>query len=511
MPKVRGGGIVFPEKKAAAGMTIMPMAVPEKVYIPMKQAPGEVYLPIVGPGDRVRLGQLIAEAGSPGCAPIHSSVSGEMISIDRLSAQMDKGELYMIIKTDGRQELDPEVKPPRIRNSFEFFEAVRGSGIVDFGRNRTPLVSMLERAEGREIKALIINGTEPEPYVSVCAMNMLSFPEFLRDGALTVMERLGIPAGIIAVGSGMTDAIDMIASRIAGESRLSLFSVRNFFPSGNDTVLIHELTGELLPPGKAPEDLGYLVLGAQTVIKLAEFLTTGMPLVSRSLTVDGDAVNKPRNVEAPIGTHAADILEFCGGEKKPIRKMIIGGPVTGRAIESREYSVGKDDSAMLCFSELYAPLSKESACIGCMSCADSCPMSLMPRFIMRAAVIGDADELRRLAADSCLDCGACSYVCPARIALGDRMKYAKSLLAGSEAQDAEAGSGPADVPRGRSARSSASQQGSEGRASGTANGSEGKASGSGRTGKRAVGRGAAKSSGKSGAGRGKGGRDEAKR
>ncbi|MBQ4371706.1 MAG: hypothetical protein II803_04765, partial [Firmicutes bacterium] len=149
MARVRGGGIVFPEKKATAGMTIMPMAVPEKVYIPMKQAPGEVYLPIVGPGDRVRLGQLIAEAGSPGCAPIHSSVSGEMISIDRLSAQMDKGELYMIIKTDGRQELDPEVRPPRIRNSFEFFEAVRGSGIVDFGRNRTPLVSMLERAEGK--------------------------------------------------------------------------------------------------------------------------------------------------------------------------------------------------------------------------------------------------------------------------------------------------------------------------------------------------------------------------
>ena len=160
---------------------------------------------------------------------------------------------------------------------------------------------------------------------------------------------------------------------------------------------------------------------------------------------------------------------------------------------------------MLCFSELYAPLSKESACIGCMSCADSCPMSLMPRFIMRAAVIGDADELRRLAADSCLDCGACSYVCPARIALGDRMKYAKSLLAGSEAQDAEAGSGPADVPRGRSARSSAS------RGSASQQGSEGKASGSGRTGKRSPGRGAAKSSGKSGAGRGKGGRDEAKR
>ncbi len=462
MARVRGGGIVFPEKKATAGMTIMPMAVPEKVYIPMKQAPGEVYLPIVGPGDRVRLGQLIAEAGSPGCAPIHSSVSGEMISIDRLSAQMDKGELYMIIKTDGRQELDPEVRPPKIRNSFEFFEAVRGSGIVDFGRNRTPLVSMLERAEGKNIKALIINGTEPEPYVSVCAMNIQSFPEFLRDGTLTVMDRLGIPSGIIAVGSGMKDAISMVQSRIAGESRLSLFSVRNFFPSGNDTVLIHELTGELLPPGKAPEDMGYLVLGAQTVIKLAEFLTTGMPLVSRSLTVDGDAVSKPRNVEAPIGTHAADILEFCGGEKKPIRKMIIGGPVTGRAIESREYSVGKDDSAMLCFSELYTPHARESACIGCMSCADCCPMSLMPRFIMRAAITGDRDELRRLAAASCLDCGACSFVCPARIALGDRMKYAKSLLsdaAGAKASGAKSTAG-AVTPAGRGGEAGSQKAGS---------------------------------------------------
>ena len=424
MPENKLRGIVFPKSKKTSGMTIIPMEVPDMVYIPMKQAPGEVYLPIASPGDRVKLGQLIAEAGSPRCAPIHSSVSGEIVSIDTLAANRDADELYIKIRTDGRQDLHESVVPPRIRSSYEFFEVVRSSGLLNFGRDRTPLSTVLENAADAKVDTLIVNGTESEPFLSAGGMNMLSFPGFMKDGALAIMEHLGLNRGIFAVGSDKKPAMEALKKELAGENRLELYSVRDYYPNGFDTVLITEVTGKLLPPGKKPADLGILILDCGSVIKLGQLLDTGLPLVSRSITVDGDAIARPMNVEVPIGTHVTDLIAFCGGEKAPIRKIIIGGPITGRTIENSNYSVGKDDSALLCFSELYAKDTAESSCIRCSRCAAVCPMDLMPMRIMDAVRRSDGRAFSKLSAFSCIGCSACSYACPARIRLSERIMKA---------------------------------------------------------------------------------------
>ena len=223
--------------------------------------------------------------------------------------------------------------------------------------------------------------------------------------------------------------------------------LRQVYPQGAERVIIYETTGRHLIAGKLPADVGCIVSNVTSVLKMQQFLATGMPLVSKAMTVDGNAVADPKNVEVPIGTPLCDVIEFCGGTKADVRKIILGGPMMGRAIPKDEYGVMKGNSAILCFDETAGTQLPETACISCGRCVRGCPMNLMPTKLAKAWEHQDIDTLREYDVTTCMECGCCSYSCPARKQLSFEIKLAKTWVMTEDRKAAEKAKAEAEAAK----------------------------------------------------------------
>ncbi len=415
--------------KNTAGMPIIPMTLPERVYIPMLMHIGAPCQPVVAVGDPVKVGQLIGDCQAPVSAPIHSSVSGEVEAIQVMMTQHGIPDTNIIIKTDGRQEVSETVKPPVINSREDFIKAIRASGLVGLGGASFPM-SVKYNIKPGQVDTLILNGAECEPYITVDQAAMLAHAKEMIDGMRTAMKWLDIKRGIIGIETNKPDAIAKFKTLLAGANDISVCELRQMYPQGAERVIVYECTGRHLVAGKLPADVGCIVSNVTSMLKLQQYLATGMPLVTKFLTVDGNVVARPQNVEVPIGTMISDLIEFCGGikEGKEVRKILLGGPMMGRAVPNDELAVLKGNNAILCFDETFAQQNPETACINCGRCVAVCPMNLMPAKLSRGYKDKDIDILRGYNVMSCMDCGSCAYICPARKQLNLEFKQAKALV-----------------------------------------------------------------------------------
>lgn len=421
-------GIHLDHHKNTAGFTIVPMPVPEKVYIPMVQHIGAPNVPVVSPGDRVKVGQLIGDSEAPVCAPVHSSVSGEVVAIETFMTQMGRNDVNVVIETDGKQELADTVVPPVVTNKEEFLKAVRASGLVGLGGAAFPTHIKYNPRNPEEVDTLIINGAECEPYITVDHMTMLAHAREIVDGTLNTLKYLSIKKGIIAIEGNKPDAISLFKDLTKDIPEIEVFELRLVYPQGAERVIIFETTGRHLIAGKLPADIGVLVSNVNSILKLQQYLETGMPLVTKSLTVDGNLIVHPQNVEVPIGTKIRDVIEFCGGTKRDPKKILFGGPMMGRAMPSDDLAILKGNNAILVFDEAFSTMNPETACINCGRCVRGCPMNLMPTTLAKAWDRKDLEALKAYDALTCMECGSCSYSCPARIQLSYKIKLAKDLV-----------------------------------------------------------------------------------
>ena len=185
-----------------------------------------------------------------------------------------------------------------------------------------------------------------------------------------------------------------------------------------------------------PIDVGCIVLNCTTVAAIGAYLTTGMPLVEKCVTVDGGAVKTPQNVTVAIGTAISSLFDFCGGLTENPAKVIYGGPMMGVTVPNVDVPVLKNTNAVLALTEKEAKLPKTTACIRCGSCTNTCPFGLAPAEILSAYDRLDMDKLTELHVMSCMECGCCSYVCPANRPLVQTNKMAKILLREEKAKEA---------------------------------------------------------------------------
>ena len=421
-------GVHVKHYKNTAGMPIIPMALPERVYIPMSQHIGAPCKPVVAVGDHVKVGQLIGDSDQRVSAPIHSSVSGEVEAIQQFMTQMGRVDTSIVIKTDGRQEVADTVVPPVINSKEDFLAAVRASGVVGLGGATFPMAAKFNTQPWQHLDTFIVNGAECEPYITVDHAAMLTCAKDIIEGIRAIIKWLDIPRDIIGIESNKPDAIAKFNELLAGSTDITVHTLRQVYPQGAERVILYECTGRHLPAGFLPFDRGCIICNVSSVLKLQQYLATGMPLVSKAVTVDGNIVAKPQNVEVPIGTKICDLIEFCGGLTGDVRKIILGGPMMGRAIPRDDFAIIKGNSAVLCFDETFATQRKETACINCGRCVAGCPMNLMPARLSRAFKERDLDALREYNVMTCMDCGCCAYSCPARKQLNFEIKQAKALV-----------------------------------------------------------------------------------
>lgn len=406
------------------------MPIPDIVKISMSQNIGKPCQPLVAKGDTVKVGQLIGDVDAFISAPIHSSVSGTVKAIETQRGAMGGLETLVVIETDKKQELWEGLQIPDVHDLDSFVKAVRDSGCVGMGGASFPTHVKYKPKNLDEVHTLIVNGAECEPFITADHRAMLEDAEDIIEGMKLIMKYDGLDEGYIAIESNKPDAIEKFDKlfKEKGLNNMHTFTLLDRYPKGAERVLVYEITGQKMNAGVLPADLGVILSNVTSVSLIGKYFRTGIPVVEKRLTVDGNAVQHPKNVLAPVGTMISDIAAFCGGYKSEPQKIIMGGPMMGRAIPNDRMPIVKNTNALLLFDSKQAKLPLETPCINCGRCHRACPFNLLPTGFADAYLAGDVDRLRELQVMQCMDCGSCSFVCPARRPLAFMNKLGKALV-----------------------------------------------------------------------------------
>lgn len=427
------GGVVLPHLKGTENCESQMLPTPKKVVISMQQHVGAPCNPTVKAGDKVFVGQPIGEPTSYVSAPIHSSVSGTVKAITEILLTSGQRAKAVEIETDGEQTLWSGIKPPRVNNMEQLCEAVKASGLVGLGGAGFPAHVKLNVPKDKKVDTLVINGAECEPYLTADYREMVEHPEDVLEGIYLLKALLKVERVIIGVESNKPKAIKILSDMAYNEERdpynhVRVLPLKAQYPQGAEKTLVHACTGRRIGKGKLPADVGCIVMNITSVAFIHRYITTGIPLVSKRLTVDGSAVTEPKNVIAPIGTPISDIIRFCGGYKAEPRKLLMGGPMMGITMYDEDTPILKQNNGIIVFAAESVDESPATECIRCGRCVAACPMHLQPLTIENKVTKRDIEGLERFSVMSCMECGCCAFVCPAKRKLVQYMRMGKTIL-----------------------------------------------------------------------------------
>jgi len=438
------GGVWTPHCKYTATIAPQIMPVPAEVKLPMSMHSGAPAKPTVAVGDNVKVGQVIGEAVGFVSSPVHASVSGTVKSIDTLDVITGEKAVSITITSDGKQEPWEGIAPPKVTNLTEFLEAVRNSGVVGLGGAGYPTAPKFTLKEHVKLDYILVNGAECEPYITSDTRTMVDDTDLLWEGILLMKEYLKPKNIIVCIENNKPQPIKKIKALCEGKEGISVRVLPSLYPQGERKVLVYNVTGRIVPEGGRLPDVGCIVVNCTTVAVFTKYIKTGIPLVSRCVTVDGPAVKKPCNIIAPIGSPVRDLLNFCGGLltdgqlNDNVKKITLGGPMMGLAIPSIDLPIVKITNAILAYTAKTALPPEPTPCIKCGRCLSRCPMSLMPPNIENAYELKKPELLKKFKVNMCAECACCAYTCPAKRPLVQVMILAKDMLYNYEKAKKEA-------------------------------------------------------------------------
>lgn len=421
----RLNGIHLRHNKNTQDMETVAFPLPKSVNIPMAQNMGAPCNPLVKVGDEVFVGQKIGDTEAFLSAPVHSSVSGKVTAIgDYL---MSNGNVCksVTIEADGKQTVLPGLTVPVISDRAAFIKAVRDSGACGLGGAGFPTHVKLNYDEAKtKIDTLIINAAECEPYITSDYRELMEHPDDVLEGIRLLMRMLNIPSAKLCIESNKPRAIEKLTKMTENDSSLEVVQLTSKYPQGAEKMIVYSATGRIVREGELPSAQGVLVMNVSTTAFLYRYAKTGMPLISRRLTIDGNAVEKPCNAEVLLGTPIQDLLDYAG--VKDYEKLLSGGPMMGMCLYDPTAAVVKTNNALLALKNAKAP--QTTACIRCGKCIKACPMDLMPAGLEKAYDHKNVEALQSLKVLLCMNCGCCSYVCPANRPLAEKNQLAKLIL-----------------------------------------------------------------------------------
>lgn len=425
------GNTKVPHRKNTASLPAVRLTPPAEVLIPMAQHLGAPATPIVKFGDEVKVGQKIAEASGPVSAPIYASVSGKVAKPETYLTPGGKLVSAIRIVSDG-QMTPAEVTPPSVNDFDSFIDAIRESGIVGLGGAGFPTAFKLTAAKGGTIDTVVINAAECEPYITSDTRRMLDHTEDIVAGVELLFKHIpGIKSVVFGIESNKKEAIAALNAAFAENPAVTVAVLPSRYPQGAEKIIVHNTTRRIVPEGKLPADVGVIVMNVSTVAEIAVYMRTGMPLVERTVTVDGSAIKNPMSVIAPVGTPIRALIDFVGGAED-IGKVLYGGPMMGVPVRSLDEPVLKTTNAVTVLTRADSLKGESLACIHCGRCVAACPMGLNPTTFSKALEIeSKEDKIARLEDNKiglCMECGCCSFVCPSRRPLVQNNRLAKGVV-----------------------------------------------------------------------------------
>lgn len=400
----------------------------ELVY-PLSQHIGAPANPIVAKGDRVLVGQKIAEAGGFVSASVYASVSGTVKAIEPRRVVTGDSIMSIIVENDGLYEdvgFYP-VAPIDKLTKEEILDAVKEAGIVGMGGAGFPTHVKLSPKEPENIEYVIANCAECEPYLTSDYRRMLEEPEKVIEGLKIILKLFDKAQGILAIEDNKPDCIKLFRQLTKDETRISVQALKTKYPQGGERTLIYATTGRKINSSMLPADVGCVVNNVDTIVAVYNAVVQGKPLLERIVTVTGDAIENPRNYKVHLGMSYNELLEVAGGFKGTPEKVICGGPMMGFGIFDLNVPITKTSTALLALTKDEVSAMEPGPCINCGRCVEVCPGRVIPSRL--ADMAEHFDEEGFLANDGmeCCECGCCSYICPAKRPLTQQIKSMRKI------------------------------------------------------------------------------------
>ena len=279
------------------------------------------------------------------------------------------------------------------------------------------------------VRTLILNGAECEPYITCDDMLMRERADRVIEGARVLRQALCADTVLVGIEDNKPEAIAAMLHAVAaaGDARITVVAVPTKYPSGGEKQLIQVLTGIEVPSHGIPAQIGIVCHNVATAAAVADAVVRGRPLISRIVTITGEGVAKPCNLEVLIGTSARELIAQAGGYTPRVSKLILGGPMMGFALPRDDVPITKAANCLLAASRVESPPPPVPLpCIRCGRCAEACPVGLLPQQMYWWARAKDLDKTQDYNLFDCIECGCCAHVCPSHIPLVQYYRYAKA-------------------------------------------------------------------------------------
>jgi electron transport complex protein RnfC len=435
-------------KSDAVAASILDLPLPQRVSLSLDQGSGALASAVVGVGQRVAAGALVARADDPCASSVHTPIAGVVRAIEPRDAAVVGGQgRCIVIEDDGAEAAAPAVPVPVDCHALApeaLLQCLRDAGIAGLGGAGFPTATKLALARSRGVTTLLLNGAECEPWICCDDALLRSAAAGVVQGAQILAHALGATRTVIAIEDDKPAAIKAVQAALAArpDTEVALVVLPALYPQGAERQLITAVTGIEVASGALPQDAGVLCQNVATAAAVADWARTGLPLLTRIVTVTGSGVARPCNVRAAFGTPLAQLVAAAGGYRGTPLRLIAGGNMTGRALPSDEVGLTKATNCVLAATR--ADLAGrhdavEQPCIRCGDCAAVCPAGLLPQQLQRATRADEPQALRDLGVFDCIDCGLCDYVCPSQIPLAHRFRIARDRLRAADAVASKAG------------------------------------------------------------------------
>ncbi|MBP3496350.1 MAG: electron transport complex subunit RsxC [Alistipes sp.] len=431
-----GGVHPSDNKQWSKSSAIETMELPDVVNIPLSQHIGAPATAIVKKGDKVVVGQKIAEATGFMSANIHAPISGTVTAVDLQPNGQGIRQMMITIKREDDvwdeaiDRTDTLVTECNLEPKA-IIEKIKDAGIVGMGGATFPTHVKLSIPEGKRAEILIINGVECEPYLTSDYRTMLERGEQLIVGTRILMRAIGVTNAVIGIEANKPDAVKHLQAIVGAATDIKVQMLKTQYPQGGEKQLIAAVTGRQVPaPPALPIDVGAVVCNASTAVAVYEAVQKNKPLIERVVTVTGAAVPNPKNLLTRFGTPVEALIAKCGGLAEGDVKVINGGPMMGRALSNIAMPVMKGCSGITIMVGSATVRGVESACIKCAKCVEACPMGLEPYLLSKQARKKAWDAMEANDITSCIECGCCQFTCPANIPLLDYVRLGKQTVMG---------------------------------------------------------------------------------
>lgn len=424
------GGVHPDDGKALSkDKPIQKMLPGEKLYFSLAQHIGAPAKSMVEKGERVLLGQKIAEAGGFVSAPVYASVSGKVLGTESLLTATGGKAECIVIENDGLYEeaVFTPAKPEELSKK-EILAKIQEAGVVGMGGAGFPTHVKLSPKEPEKIDYILVNGAECEPYLTSDYRRMLEEPEKVIGGLKILLQLFDNAKGRICIEANKPDCIAKMQELVKNEPKIEVTALKTKYPQGAERMLIYAATGRSINSSMLPADAGCVVDNIDTVVAVYHAIVEGRPLMHRIITVTGDAAANPANFYVPIGMLMEEILEKAGGLKNKAEKIISGGPMMGFALYDLHVPATKTTSALLCLTKDEVAQNQPSACINCGRCVEVCPGGVLPSRLAKLADRGDMEGFVKMNGMECCECGCCSFICPAKRQLTQSIKSMRKLV-----------------------------------------------------------------------------------